>query len=141
MPYEYLDHQADVGLLARGATLEEALRDAVAGLLNLLADTETVEPRASVPVEASGSDPASLFVALLNAVLAEKDLRQMLFHSFELTDLGREGERWVARGALRGEPIDLSRHVVDTEVKAATYAGLVAEEGAGGWTLRCVLDL
>lgn len=141
MPYEYLDHEADIGLEATGASLEEALRDGVRGLLALLVDPETVEPRQAVPVQATASDPSSLFVALLNAVLAAVDLHGMFFRDFELTHLERVDDYWVVEGTLWGELIDLKRHAVEIEVKAATYGGLLAEQNEAGWRLRCVLDL
>jgi len=141
MPYEYLDHEADIGLEATGASLEEALRDGVRGLLALLVDPETVEPRQAVPVQATASDPGSLFVALLNAVLAAVDLHGMFFRDFELTHLEQVDDHWAVEGTLWGEPIDLNRHAVEIEVKAATYGGLLAEENEAGWRLRCVLDL
>lgn len=141
MPYEYLDHEADIGLEATGTDLAEALRDGVRGLLALLVDPETVEPREVVPVEASGEDPGSLFVALLNAVLAAVDVHRMFFRDFELTRLEQVDNQWVAEGQLYGEPIDLGRHAVEIEVKAATYGGLLAERTESGWRLRCVLDL
>lgn len=141
MPYEYLDHEADIGLEATGTDLAEALRDGVRGLLALLVDPETVEPREVVPVEASGEDPGSLFVALLNAVLAAVDVHRMFFRDFELTRLERVENQWVVEGRLYGEPIDLERHAVEIEVKAATYGGLLAERTESGWRLRCVLDL
>jgi SHS2 domain-containing protein len=141
MPYEYLDHEADIGLEATGARLEEALRDGVRGLLALLVDPETVEPRQAVPVQATASDPGSLFVALLNAVLAAVDLHGMFFRDFESRHLEQVDEHWVVEGTLWGEPIDLNRHAVEIEVKAATYGGLLAEENEAGWRLRCVLDL
>ncbi len=141
MPYEYLDHEADIGLEATGTTLEEALQDGVRGLLALLVDPETVEPREVVTIEASGDDPGSLYVALLNAVLAAVDLQRMFFRDFEVTRLERVDDHWVVEGRLYGEPIDLSRHAVEIEVKAATYGGLLSEQTETGWRLRCVLDL
>ncbi|MBO9351302.1 MAG: archease [Thermomicrobium sp.] len=141
MPYEYLDHEADIGLEATGASLEEALRDGVRGLLALLVDPETVEPRQAVPVQVTASDPGSLFVALLNAVLAAVDLHGMFFRDFELTHLEQVDDHWVVEGTLWGELIDLNRHAVEIEVKAATYGGLLAEQNEAGWRLRCVLDL
>jgi SHS2 domain-containing protein len=141
MPHEYLDHEADIGLEATGASLEEALRDGVRGLLALLVDPETVEPRQAAPVQATASDPGSLFVALLNAVLAAVDLHGMFFRDFESRHLEQVDDHWVVEGTLWGEPIDLNRHAVEIEVKAATYGGLLAEENEAGWRLRCVLDL
>ncbi|MBX6753099.1 MAG: archease [Thermorudis peleae] len=141
MPYTYLDHQADIGLEATGATLVEALEDAVRGLLGLLVDLETVEPREQVPIRAQADDPGGLFVALLNAVLAAIDLHRMFFRDVSLTRVEQTPEGWVAEGTLIGEPIDLSKHAVEIEVKAATYGGFLAEQTPEGWRFRCVLDL
>lgn len=141
MPYQYLEHQADVGIEASGATLEEALADGVAGLLRLLVDVETVEPRVEVPIEARADDPGALFVGLLNAVLAAIDVHGMFFRDVRLTRAGQEDGQWVAEGVLVGEPIDLDRHAVEIEVKAATYGGFLAEHDERGWRFRCILDL
>ncbi|MDW7982622.1 MAG: archease [Thermomicrobium sp.] len=141
MPYQYLDHEADIGLEATGRTLEEALSDGVRGLLALLVDPETVEPRETVSVHASGEDAGALYVALLNAVLAAVDIHGMFFRDFRLDRLERVDDHWAVEGTLSGEPIDLARHAVEIEVKAATYGGLLAEERETGWRLRCVLDL
>jgi SHS2 domain-containing protein len=141
MPWELLDHQADVGLQATGKTLEEALADGVRGLLALMVDPQTVEPQDSIEIEASGTDPGSLYVDLLNAVLAAKDIHAMFFHDVAFGSLARERNEWHLICRLSGEKIDLTRHEVDSDVKAATYGGLRARQDEHGWLLRCVLDL
>ena len=65
----------------------------------------------------------------------------MFFREFRLTRAESTDGRWVAEGVLVGEPIDLSRHAVEIEVKAATYGGFLAEHTDQGWRFRCVLDL
>ncbi|HET9015276.1 MAG TPA: archease [Thermomicrobiaceae bacterium] len=141
MPYRYLDHEADIGLEGLGGTVEEALAGGVQGLLDLLVDTTTVRPLESTRVTVTAADLGALFVALLNAVIAEQDIAGCFFHSFRLDGLARHDADWQAWGTLVGEPIDLSRHAVGNEVKAATYAGLLVRDEPGAVSLRCVLDL
>lgn len=141
MPYELLDHQADVGLQATGPTLAEALADGVRGMLSLMVDRETVQPRDVVEISASGSDPGSLYVDLLNAVLAAKDINGHFFDDITIRRLEEQDDEWELNGWLSGEPVDLSRHAVDSDVKAATYGGLLVRHDDDGWLLRCVLDL
>ncbi|MFO7270785.1 archease [Sphaerobacter thermophilus] len=141
MPYRYLEHEADIGLEASGADVAEALEAGVQGMLELMARTDSVRPEAQTPVEAEGWDFGALFVSLLNAVIAARDISGHFFHSFKLDALERDGDTWRARGTLTGEPVDFDRHQVGIEVKAATYAGLRVEERPDGVTLRCVLDL
>ena len=38
-------------------------------------------------------------------------------------------------------PIDLVRHVLDHEVKAATRHGLLVEPSEGGWLAEIILDI
>jgi SHS2 domain-containing protein len=47
----------------------------------------------------------------------------------------------MLEGVAHGEALDLSRHSVHTEVKAATYAGLDYRQSSGQHILECVLDL
>jgi SHS2 domain-containing protein len=141
MPYEYLEHVADVGLQATGATLSEAYADAARGLLDLMVDTATVEARKVVELHVAASDPAGLLVAFLNAILAEQDLQRLFFNSVSVERVERTSDGWHISARLAGEPIDLQRHVVLTEVKAATYSGLDARLESNHVRLRCVLDI
>jgi SHS2 domain-containing protein len=141
MPWELLDHQADVGLQATGQTLDEALTDGVRGMLSLMVDPATVAPVQHWTVSAEGSDAGSLFVDLLNSVLATRDIEDAFFHDITIESLDQSNDGWHLQCRLSGEPIDLSRHEVDSEIKAATYGGLRGEQTAEGWLLRCVLDL
>jgi SHS2 domain-containing protein len=141
MPYTYLEHEADIGLEGIGETLETAFESGIQGLLDLMVDTETVCPAESVDVAAEGADPAGLFVAMLNAVIAERDITAKFFHSFRLRRIEQENGRWRAEGTLLGEPVDFSRHSVGNEVKAATYSGLRFVDDPGHKSLRCVLDI
>jgi SHS2 domain-containing protein len=141
MPYTYLEHEADIGLEGTGATLEGAFESGVQGLLDLMVDTETVAPLERVAVSAEGTDPGGLFVALLNAVIAERDITGFFFNRFKLDQIELIDDRWCAAGTLLGEPVDLSRHSVGNEVKAATYSGLRFIDRPGHTSLRCVLDI
>jgi SHS2 domain-containing protein len=141
MTWELLEHQADVGLQSTGPTLEITLVEGVRGMLSLMVDPATVKPSDTLTVEASGSDPGALYVDLLNAVLAAKDIHNVFFHDIEIDTLQEHDDGWHVSCRLFGEPIDLERHAVDSDVKAATYGGLRVQHDERGWLLRCVLDL
>lgn len=141
MPWELLDHQADVGLQATGNSIEDALADGVRGMLALMVDPATVQPQEHWVIEARGSDVGSLFVDLLNSVLATKDIENAFFHDVVIESLDQQDGTWHVSCRLSGEAIDLAKHEVDSDVKAATYGGLRAEQSDDGWLLRCVLDL
>lgn len=141
MPFIFLDHEADVGIEATGRDAPEALESGVQGMLELMVDPGSVRPTTATPVEAEGTDLGSLFVALLNAVLAQRDITGQFFQKFELDRLAKENGTLHASGTLWGEPVDLDRHDVATEVKAATYSGLRVVDEPDRVLLRCLLDI
>ncbi len=141
MPFSYLDHEADVGIEATGGSAAEALESGVQGMLEFMVDPGTVRAVRRIPVGAEGSDLGGLFVALLNAVLAQREITGQFFQKFELDSLDGEDGKLRVEGSLIGEPVDLDRHDVANEVKAATYSGPQAEERPGWVALRCLLDI
>ena len=142
MGYEYLDHTADVGLRGRGPTLAEALRQGALGLLDLMVDLERVALEQEVPIICSADDPAALFVALLNELLAQRDLEEMFFGELRICHLAQCDGVYHLEGVALGEPMDAGRHQPKVEVKAATYGGLAYSAGEDGQhVVQCILDL
>ena len=139
--YEYLDHEADIGLLAVGKTVEETFEQGALGLSNLMVDLETVNPLEEIEICCRGFDMGALFVEWLNAILSEGDLKRMFFARFHIGKIENMGSDIALSGIAAGEPMDLSRHKVKMEVKGATYAGLLYTEEGGEYRLRCVLDV
>lgn len=136
-PFEIIGTTADVGVVARGATCEEAFAHAAEGLFNLITDLETVKPLQSHAVECEGISLEGLLVAWLNELIYLHDVHEILFRRFEITAF--DGRRLQAKAW--GEPIDTSRHSLGTEVKAATYHLAQVTEGPSGWEVRVILDV
>ena len=141
MTYEYLDHEADVGIRASGATLEEAIADGARAMFGVMTDINRVGRSVEVPIRCQADDPAALFVECLNELLFQSDVRHLLFSDFQVTRLAHTGAGYTLEGVARGEPLDATKHDLWTEVKAATYAGLRYDVEDGRHTLQCVLDV
>ena len=139
MPFETLDHTADVGLRALGASLGEAFEQAALGLTALMIDPRTIVPRERVTVCLSAPGIEALLVQWLSGFLAEMDLSGRVFGRFAVEVEAGEAAR--LRADMWGEPIDRSRHEVRTEVKGVSYLGLLVEPSADGWVIECVLDV
>ncbi len=141
MAYEYLDHEADVGIRASGATFEEALAEGARAMFGVMTDLNQVGRSEEVVIHCQAGDLAALFVECLNELLFQSDTRHLLFADFQVTRLTHSGAGYKLEGVARGEPLDAARHDLWTEVKAATYAGLKYEVGDGRHVLQCVLDV
>lgn len=135
--WEHFEHRADVGVLGIGPTLAASFEQAALALTAVLTDPAGVRPVETVSLECEASDPETLLVAWLDAVVYEMATRRMVFGRFEVTV---EGNR--LRGSATGEPVDVARHAPAVEVKGATYTGLEVRQGPEGtWRARCVVDV
>ena len=142
MPYEYLDHTADLGLRATGATPQEALSEAAQAMLAAMADTTSIREKATFEQQCHATDVPALLVEWLNELLYQREVNDVLFASACVTELRQQEDgTWVLNGIAKGEPLDPDRHQLHTEIKGATYYGLQFECAADRCVIQCVLDV
>ncbi len=131
--YELLEHTADVGVRARGGTLEELFEQATLGVAEVLGAWRPGAGR-TVALTVEAADLGALLVDWLNEVLY---LREVRYGSLGAVTVERvAAERATGSVALTsGEPSG------GTYVKAATYHGLRVERSGGGWLAEVYLDV
>ena len=131
----YFDHDADVGVIGRGATLEAAFEAAARATFAIMADPAQVRPAETVPVEFEEADVELALTRWLNLLITLAHERGIVFSRFRIE---RDGAHW--RGTASGEPWRpaLERGV---EVKGATLTMLEVKQGPAGWEARCVVDV
>jgi SHS2 domain-containing protein len=131
--FELLEHTADVGVRARGPTLEAAFEQATIGLAEVLGAWRP-GPGEAVAVEVGPADPAGVLVDWLGEVLWLHESRDAAIAGVRLGRAGAAGAAGEVTLAGHG-PFD------GTQVKAVTYHQLrVAPEG-GGWLAEVYLDV
>jgi len=140
MPFEYLDHTADVALRGIGETVEEAFCEAAKAMFNLMVDVDQVTAKQSLKVFREASTPELLLVEWLSELLVQKDLTG-LFHSRFHVNIVKKSDGLRLEGTAWGESLDLSRHSVKLEVKGVTYCGLHVVRKGKEWIAQCVVDI
>ncbi len=128
---------ADLGIWATGADANALLEALGLGLVAVITDLRRVRPRFERAVRASADDPTELVVAFLNELVLLASADGFLVRELEVRTIGHPATALVA--AARGEPIDPSRHTLRTEVKAATFHGLVFDPARH--RARVILDI
>ena len=139
MPFETLEHAADIGLRITGTTLSEVFAEAAAAVTSLMIDRFDLRAMEPWEVEVEAPNLEMLLVRWLGLLLAEKDLSGRLFTEFDVHVVREDVPR--LRAVARGERIDPQRHRVGTEVKGITDLGLTIEETPDGWIAECVVDV
>ena len=135
--FESFEVTADVGIVARGDTLEEVFANAARGMFALMIEAETARPAMVLPVEACGDDLPSLLAAWLNELLYRCETEDWAPSDVRVLAV----EHGRVRGELAGEPADLTRHRFKGVVKAATYHLLMCQKEGDHWRARVVFDV
>jgi SHS2 domain-containing protein len=134
-PDEYFEHGADIGVIGRGASLEEAFVQAAVAMFAIMVEPASLKETLTIEVEFDEDDIELALVRWLNALLALAREHRAVFGRFELL---REGTHW--HGRAYGEPWR-EAHPRGTEVKGATLTALSVRQDADGWQARCVVDV
>jgi SHS2 domain-containing protein len=134
--FELLEHTADIGIRARGASLEEAFEQATLGLAEVLGARRPDGPGEPVAVEAAADDPGGLLVDWLNEVLWLREVRQAVMTGVHVERVGEGTASGSVTLAGGGPGPD------GTFVKAVTYHRLrVERDPGGGWLAEVYLDV
>jgi SHS2 domain-containing protein len=136
--YELLEHTADIGIRATGASLEEVFEHATVGLAELLGAWRP-GPGEPAPVAVDAADPGGLLVDWLNEVIWLREVRDAAVAGIRVDQVVDRAVEGRATGALLLAPP--AAPVDGTTVKAATYHRLRVERRPGGWLAEVYLDV
>lgn len=135
--FEILEHTADAGITAHGATLEELFIQSARGMYAVMTDIAGVRDRTSREIRIEAADAEHLLVAWLLELLFLTETEHLLFNRFDVRIDGN-----VLRGTAHGEPLDLERHDVGGLIKGVTRHLLdVRQEADGSWRATVLFDV
>jgi SHS2 domain-containing protein len=143
VPYEIIEHPADVGFLAYGRTLAELFENAALAMCSLACAPEKIQETEHREIIVRGADLEALLYAWLAEILGIADGEQLVFRRVAITQI-REPKNGVpgeARGIAYGEMFDRVRHAAGTYIKAVTLHQFVVERTPDGFRARVFLDL
>jgi SHS2 domain-containing protein len=135
--FEILEHPADVGFRAYGATREELFANAALALLSIGGDLERIEERERREIEATGDDTEELLYAWLAEIVAVADADRLVLRRVEVTSLTEQR----AAGVAHGERYDRARHRAGTAIKAVTLHRFLVKQTPARWIAEVFLDL
>ena len=135
--YEIVEHTADVGFHAWGATVAELFANAARALMAIATDPAAVSGNLERGVEIAGHDLESLMVNWLEEILYLFDTGKFAARDFVVDDIAPE---WL-RTRLIGEPRDPARHAWRIIVKAITYHQIEVVQRNGRWEAAIFVDI
>lgn len=139
--FELFEHKADIGIRGFGKSLEGAFEETAKAMFSVMVDLGEVEKEAEVKVAAVGTDNGSLLVNFLNELLFQRDVNEMLFADFKVKKIEKKEKELYLKASAIGEKINLEKHNIKTEVKAATYSQLEVGEKEDKYFAQCIVDV
>lgn len=135
MSSAYFEHDADIGIIGRGLTVEQSFEAAARAVFAIITDLEAVHPVSAVAIEFEESDVELALVIWLNLILAKARESGMVFSHFYIQ---RQGDQWHGKALGEKWRDGLERGV---EVKGATLTMLAVKQTGPVWESRCVVDV
>jgi len=133
--FNIIDHTADVGIVAYGADMAQALANAARAMFSLITELDDVDETRHRDITVSAPDEEGLVVGWLNELIYLFDTENILFKRF---DVSLNKTQLKARGY--GEKVDSQKHRLKIGIKAATYHMLKVEKG-DGYRLQVLFDI
>jgi SHS2 domain-containing protein len=132
---DYFEHDADIGIIGRGATVEQAFEAAARAVFGIVTKLDTVQPKAAVTLQFEEADFELALVTWLNLLLGKSRELGMVFSRFHMH---HQGTRWDAEAVGEKWHAGLERGV---EVKGATLTMLSVKQAGAMWEARCIVDV
>ena len=141
IPFEYLEHTADVKFRAYGVTPEEMLSNAAAALFKTMVDPATVQILETWMVVLEAPELEDLAYRWLSEIVFLFETESAVFATF-VVQLRQNGS-WKLVAEIGGERIDLKRHSFENEVKAITMHQFQIEKNEKNdlWCIQVILDV
>lgn len=142
MPYEIIEHTADVGLKLWAKDLPGLFRDVAAGFFNFLTDLSALEKSTpvfyhEVEVNFQEDNAEDLFMHWLQELLFVFSVRHFVLTEYYFVSLTPMMLKLKAK-AIQFDP---KRHVLRYEIKAVTYHQFHVAKTQGGWEAEVIFDI
>lgn len=135
--YRLIEHTADMGIEAWGASREEVLLAMAGGLRDMMYGDSPADEEVDAVISVTAADPVELLVGWLNEIAYRCEAADLVPAACRIESLS-EGS---VRGVLTAAAFDAARHVVERQVKSVTYHNACFERDADGWHARVYVDL
>lgn len=132
---DYFDHEADIGIIGRGNSVEAAFIGAAEAMFGIMTDLDQINDEHCIIIEYEETDLEFAFVMWLNLLLSAAKENRMVFKSFKLA---RTQAHW--RGEACGQ-LWQPETTRGTEVKGATLTMLRVRQRGAEWEAKCVVDV
>ena len=122
--FEFLDHTADLGIRVYGKDMTKLFQNAARALFQCIGNTDRACVHQWIDLELTGMDKEDLMVNWLRELLYLFQVKELFLSRFQIRELTEN----TLKARVGGETMDVQRHDIVREIKAATYHGIRVEK-------------
>lgn len=135
MPFEELNHTADIMIRVRAATLNELFSETAKAMFTIMFHSCTDSGyRETIVVD--GADQEELLHNFLSDLLYISETKGIVFCQAIVTIVGTS-----LQAICTGEPFDPKKHSTGTEIKGISYSGLRIYKEQEDYVLDIIFDV
>jgi len=139
--FEFLEHTADLYIVAYGKSLEEAFENAAYATFEGMTDLQKVQSKIEDTVEAEGHDEKALLYNWLEALLIKFDMTGNVYSCFKIACIKKTTVGFKLKANIWGEPFSTQKHVFKVGIKAVTYHLMEILKEPRLVTVKFILDI
>ena len=137
MPYQTIDHTADLGIVVQAESVESLFKEAARALSELIVDKRAFTSVEEIRIKVKGSDWPDLMINWLRELLYLWNGKNMVPGPVDI----RKIERFALEAAVMVDNTPCEPHDVLNEIKAVTYHQISVENQATNWQARIIFDI
>ncbi|MDF3055112.1 MAG: Protein archease [Gammaproteobacteria bacterium] len=135
MQDDYFDHEADIGIIGRGKTIEECFSSAAHVMFSIMSDLSDIHPISTFSFIFDEPNVELALVTWLNLLLAKSNAKNIIFSQFKII---RQESQWIGEASGEQWNENMER---GTDVKGATLTMLSVKKINDEWEARCIVDV
>ena len=139
--FEFLEHTADIYIVAYGKTLEEAFENAALATFEVMTDTEKIKAKSRDMVDVEGFDHKALLYNWLETLLVKFETTENLYSKFTVKKIRKTDSCYKLEAIIQGEKFNPEKHPSKVGVKAVTYHRMKITQNKNKSTIEFVLDI
>lgn len=134
MPYEILEHTADIGIKVTARTPEELFTDSAKAMFEIIADTCQISPQEKIEIEREAQGYDELLLEWLGELLYQYSTTELIFTEFRVHSLHPNFIKASAYG-------NKAEGRIKAEIKAVTYHDLEFKKTEKGYEAQVIFDV
>jgi SHS2 domain-containing protein len=136
MPYQTIDHTADIGITVRTGDVETLFKEAARAVSELIFGARPFTATGEIQVKVTGSDWPDLMINWLRELLYLVNGEGMIPGPVGIRKL----EAFTLDATVPVDKTGYTCHAILSEIKAVTYHQIQVERRAAGWQARIIFD-